>query len=394
MDSDTFTEVTGRSWFGRIGSSIKGVLFGLVLGGLATALLWWNEGRAVTTAKSLKEGAAAVVAVDSGAVQRDNDGKLVHLSGQATTSETLSDPVFAVSSTAIALRRTVEMYQWQQSSHSETHKKLGGGEETSTTYSYDKAWADHRVDSSEFKKPEGHANPSRMPYQGETWRAGTVTLGAFTLSTGLASQMTQFEPVAPPATTMPRLTESAAPIVRSGNGYYLGANPNTPQVGDLRISFSAVFPAVVSVIAKQTGSSLSGYPTHAGRTLEMLEPGVQPAAAMFKAALQRNTLLTWVLRLAGLLGLFLGLYSIFKPLAVLADVLPFLGSLVAAGIGFVAFLIAIMIWFVVVAIAWLVYRPLLGLGLLGAAAVALVQLVGRARTRRAAATPPPLPTPR
>ena len=31
MPGDSFTEVTSRSWFGRMGESIKGVIVGLVL---------------------------------------------------------------------------------------------------------------------------------------------------------------------------------------------------------------------------------------------------------------------------------------------------------------------------------------------------------------------------
>jgi hypothetical protein len=51
------TEVTSQSIFGRIGNSIVGMLFGFVLLVGSIILLFWNEGRAVATAKSLREGA-------------------------------------------------------------------------------------------------------------------------------------------------------------------------------------------------------------------------------------------------------------------------------------------------------------------------------------------------
>lgn len=393
MSDDSFTEVTSRGWGSRLGSSIKGVLFGFVIGGAGVVLLWWNEGRAVITAKSLAEGAASVVSIGSETVSGSHEGKLVHVTGLATTTETLTDPAFRIEAQAIALRRAVEMYQWQESRRSETRKKLGGGEETVTTYSYDKTWADHRIDSSEFKKPDGHSNPPRMPYESQDWQAATVRLGAFTLSSGLVGQMQAFEPLAPPATTSPRLPEAARRLFRTGNGFYLGNDPNSPQIGDLRVSFSAVRPSTVSIVARQSGSSLAGYQTKAGRTLEMLESGDRPADAMFKAAQQRNTVLTWILRAVGFLAIFLGLYSIFKPLAVLGDVVPFIGSALRAGIGVLAFLITVVVWLVVVALAWLYYRPILGLALLAVAVVALVLLVQRVRRSRSPATPPPLPTP-
>jgi hypothetical protein len=147
MSDDTFTEVTRRGWGSRLGASFKGILFGLVLGGAGTALLWWNEGRAVVTAKSLKEGAAVVVSVDNTIVRGGHEDMLVHTTGRAESRDTLQDPQLGVSVEAIALRRSVEMYQWQETSRSETKKKLGGGEETVTTYSYSKGWFDHRIDS-------------------------------------------------------------------------------------------------------------------------------------------------------------------------------------------------------------------------------------------------------
>ncbi|MCY2994909.1 MAG: hypothetical protein NTY19_44665 [Planctomycetota bacterium] len=61
--SDSFSEVTSQSWFSRLGNAIKGVLLGIILFVVAFPLLWWNEGRAVKTAKGLKEAGGAVVAV-------------------------------------------------------------------------------------------------------------------------------------------------------------------------------------------------------------------------------------------------------------------------------------------------------------------------------------------
>jgi len=62
-----------------MGGSIKGILFGLVAIPVCVILLWWNEGRAITTANSLKEGAA-------------NEKKLVHFSGEAKTESEIEDP--------------------------------------------------------------------------------------------------------------------------------------------------------------------------------------------------------------------------------------------------------------------------------------------------------------
>ena len=61
--SDSFREVTSVSWFGRIKRAVGGVIFGLILIVLMVIGLFWNEGRAVQTARSLAEGSGAVVSV-------------------------------------------------------------------------------------------------------------------------------------------------------------------------------------------------------------------------------------------------------------------------------------------------------------------------------------------
>ncbi len=66
---DTFSVTSSKSWGGRLMESIKSVLVGFVFFIASFPLLFWNEGRAVQTAKSLKEGLGAVVSVASDAVQ-------------------------------------------------------------------------------------------------------------------------------------------------------------------------------------------------------------------------------------------------------------------------------------------------------------------------------------
>src|SRR5690606_8641736 len=139
--ADSFTQTTSTSWFGRIKNSIGGLFFGILLVIAAIILLWWNEGRAVRVAKGLSEGAGIVVSVSADSVASEHEGKLVHLSGPLATDETLYDEVFAVTAPkALKLKRQVEMYQWTEQQSSKTEKKLGGGEETVTTYTYQKTW--------------------------------------------------------------------------------------------------------------------------------------------------------------------------------------------------------------------------------------------------------------
>src|SRR5580692_3300175 len=147
MDADSYTEFGGRSWGSRLIESIKGVLFGLVMFIVAFPVLFWNEGRAVQTAKSLEEGASEVVSVTADSVENTNEGKLVYVTGDATTTETLSDPEFGVTVSALKLQRVAEMYQWKESRNSHSEKKIGGGETTVTSYKYEKVWSPKLINS-------------------------------------------------------------------------------------------------------------------------------------------------------------------------------------------------------------------------------------------------------
>jgi hypothetical protein len=66
--------------------------------------------------------------------------------------------------------------------------------------------------------------------------------------------------------------------------------------------------------------------------------------------------------------MFIGTALVFKPLKVLADVLPLAGRIVGAGTGFIAFLLSAVSATTIIALSWLWYRPLLGIALLALAA--------------------------
>jgi Transmembrane protein 43 len=379
------TEVTSTSWFGRIGDSIKSFIFGLAIFAGSFFLLFWNEGRAVRTEKSLNEGKGAVVSIPSDRVNPANNQKLVHLTGKAVTAETLSDPDFLIAANAIKLRRNVEMYQWEEKKETSTRKKVGGGEERTTTYSYNKTWDSHPIDSSSFKEAEGHENPKAMPYDSRDAKAEHVTVGAFTLTPSLLDKMSDFEPIALTEQHLAALPgELKSKLKLHSNSFYAGADPATPQIGDARVTFSAVNPADVSVVSKQVGTSFEPYKASAGMDIEMLKRGVFPAEAMFESALRENTVMTWILRAVGFFLMFLGLAMFFRPISVLGDVLPFVGSMLAFGTGLFAFVIAGVLSVGTIGVAWVVYRPVLGIALMAVAIGMLVWFAIRGKKKVAA----------
>jgi hypothetical protein len=391
--SDSFREVMSTSWFGRIGRSIGGVLIGLLLVIAMIVLLFWNEGRAVTTAKALAEGAGVVVSIQPDAVDPGNDGKLVHVGGKVTTDSTPSDPDFGISAPGLRLERSVEMYQWKQDSKSETTTKLGGGEETVTTYTYSKEWSDRPIDSSDFKQPSGHSNPS-MEIRDQRYQVPQAALGAFTLDQPVLDLVSGEQRVAikpGQLSAVQSAFQGTAKVGIADGRIYLGRDPASPTVGDYRIGYTVVPAGDLSIIGKQAGSRFEPYATKAGYDLLMVDSGLVPADKMFAEAVTENTILTWILRAVGLAVMFIGFALLLGPLGVIADVIPFLGSIVRLGTGALAFVLALLVGVTTIAIAWFWYRPLLSIALVAIAlGVAYVlSRMGKAKGPAPATVPAP-----
>lgn len=384
--SDVFTETTRRGWLSRIASSVVGVLFGFLLIIGMIILLFWNEGRAVQTARSLAEGSGAVVSVAADSIDPANEGKLIHVTGDVVTDQTLTDPEFGITSTGIALIRNAEMFQWKEEQKSETRKTLGGGEETVTTYTYKKEWLDSPQDSSDFRQPSGHDNPE-MRWRDQTFALDAAQFGARRLDVQTLSRVGGNE--ARPVTQAEAQTVSSTfgDATVSQGRIYVGANPNAPQVGDQRISYQLAPLGLISVIAQQKGDGFDHYQTAAGDALFMVDRGNVAAADMFAEAVSANTMVTWILRAVGLLLLMIGFALTMGPVGVIADVIPFLGTIVRMGTGLVSFVLAILVGSAVIALAWFWYRPLLALAIL-AVGVLVFWLAGRYAKRQPAPVQP------
>lgn len=370
----SFTEVTHESWFSRIGNSLKGILFGLLIAAAAAVLLFWNEGRAVHRARTLAEGQGRVRAnVPIDRVNPELEAELVHMLGKATPEGLLTDEAFGVSlPNSLKLRRRVEMYQWIEREERETRKKTGGGTETVTSYSYSREWSEQPIDSSQFQSQGqseyGQGNPP-MPFRTTTMTASEIRLGAFRLSEGLVRQISTWVDIALIDSDLEHLPPELRERIQLSEGrFYLGDDPQNPQVGDVRIQFSQVEPQEISLIAQQVGSSFRPYQaTSAKGSIELLSIGQLSADEMFATAVQQNRTLTWIVRFAGFAIMGFGFNLVLRPFTVLADVLPFLGNLVGFGTTLVAFAAAAAVSFLTIAIAWLFYRPLLAVALVALA---------------------------
>ena len=61
--------------------------------------------------------------------------------------------------------------------------------------------------------------------------------------------------------------------------------------------------------------------------------------------------------------MFIGFCLLMGPLSVLADVIPFIGSIVGGATAFVSFFLTVGIGSIVVAVSWIAFRPMIGIPL-------------------------------
>ena len=258
-------KVVTTSYGQRVGNSFKGILTGIVLFIGGTILLWWNEGNSVKTDKMLNRAEEMTVPMDNiNKVDSDFEGKLAYAVGETVTQDSLLDEDFPVGSIAIKLQREVEYFQYEEHKNEKTKDKLGGGQETVITYDYPTEWTDKPINSDSFDGEEGkaHKNFILASFEDQEYYAEHVNFGAYHLANFQIKGFSGDEPALVNADdetlkvlneninkTAPQTTETSATTVASANTQYvhvsdnvvyIGKNPSSPQVGDVRITFTKI----------------------------------------------------------------------------------------------------------------------------------------------------------
>lgn len=363
--SDRIRRVRRQGVGSRLVNSVVGMLIGLLLIVVGVAGLAWNENRSVVTARSLTEGAGAVTSVSAMERGQVADGALIHLQGTAESGQELLDDATGLGGVGLRLDRTVEMYQWREEQRSETRELTGGTSETVTIYEYRRVWSETLIDSRNFQSPHDHRNPGAFPLESVRRFADPITVGVFTVPRELAEDISNGSTVAPTDTAIRKLSRRLSrSVVPDGSWLFSGANPSSPAIGDVRVQVTLTPEQPISMIGAQAGNTLSRYQTVAGNRLLMLSEGLVSAEEMFDRAQRDNIVLTWVVRLGGILALAIGFMLTMRPIRVVASIIPPLGRLVGAAGGIIAFTLALVVGLATIATAWLFVRPLIGGGLL------------------------------
>lgn len=352
MSEQNLKKLTHTSHWSRIKDVTIRIIPGILFLVGAFPVLFFNENRAVKKYQSLKDGVHSVVTVAPQALDQRDYGKLVHLTGMAKTEDILRDNELGLRLNAIALKRTVEMFQWKE------HKTQKGGEADVrlTVYSYNMQWDEYLRKSSSFLRKASddgveYKNPSRMPLRSTTLYANTVNVGEYTLSHNLIKSINNFKDYNIPVDMQFPKIQGYSASLKQGYVYY-GANYLKPKVGDIRVRFEIVSPQIVSTIAQQhNNNKLVPYTTSSGDQIELLHIGEHSAQKMLERESSSNNISTWVLRFCGFIMMLIGTSLLFRSLPVIA--------------------VAGLVTLTTIAIAWIMYRPFLALTLVvvGVAAV-------------------------
>jgi len=355
---DEYVEVSDApGCFEKLKDSIAKVGIGFVMLLISFPLLFWNEGRAVKRASDLEFGRGNVVSVKADKVA-DKEGELVHVSGALSAEEPATDPKFGVEVDAVGLERTVEMYQWKEKTDKEKR-----GDTTVTTYSYVETWSARAINSSGFNK-KGYTNPS-MPFESQSFYSPSVELGAYEVDQTLVSKWPIDKAHGLKSSDLSGFptANGRSATLDGGNVYY--GKPSSPAIGDVRVSYQKGPGGTATAIAALQNGTLIEYSNpEMNGTIAMLESGEKSADAMFQAAEDANTVMTWVLRLVGFLLMFFGFNLLFGPLDTIVRMIPIIGAVIDFGTTVIAAILAAAFSFITIAIGWIFYRPLIGILLL------------------------------
>lgn len=358
--ADQYTTSSTTGLGGRMGNSIKGVLFGLIMVVVSFGLLYWNEGRAVRTGNIIKQASQAPVVDATSAVPAD-PGKLVAANGILATGSTLTDTpnaygkgaTFNPGTEVLSLERRVEMYAWIEEKKTETTGNTGGSETEKTTYTYKKDWTTKPEASSNFQYPEGHLN-SALPLDSNTQVATDMTVGSLSLDSSNL-RLPDSERVNL-TKELVKLNVGTPESVLLNNYLNLPLNSTVgPNVGDVRISYFTVPSGKQAVVFGVVGdSTLDTFVDAKNGTLYRAFFGSKEMAV---ATMQsENQMLTWILRLVGFLLMWFGLMAVFGPISTFLDILPIAGSISRGLIAGVTFLVALVVSVVVILVGMILHN--------------------------------------
>ena len=245
--------ILGGSWAKKTGGGASLIISGVVF-------LTLNERRMVAQDKLriISESKAVhLVETDTKSIDHMLDGRLIHYVGTLQADEGAGDFYLNVESTAaiqiIQLRRTVEMYQWQERKHTKKTKDQETGEkETLTTYSYEKGWSSHSESVEHNVEKRNPAFPRELEGE-QIFGAKNITIGkedCLHLNQGQISQLSDWKPL---NLKLNLVTKDLPYGLYLNTGGKMLANSDNyfgNKIGDIRVYYDAILSGPYTALGK------------------------------------------------------------------------------------------------------------------------------------------------
>lgn len=361
-------------------------------------------------AKIIDEGLGECIEINNGRAISETNGSLVCVHGELTSHQDAIDPTTGVTiNNALVLIRDIEYYQRIEKKNDDQ-------------YIYEKGWYSSKIDSDNFENIEFRSKNERKTvshYTDDKFTSNLISCGEYELNSELKGMINCEENL-----NLDKLSNILIDEIKSKTGknvvicenyLYIKKHDNISKfnIGDIRIHYRyQVGPKLFTIVARQKNKSFEAYygknvkPPEESYELESnskteelnenliekknskehaktyenkgicgtikkfmndsikiiwLFEGDIPLDKCFHMKLEQEHKITWLLRLFGFILMTLGVYLFFGPLLALVKWIPILGTLVSFIFFLVSLSIGLSLSLITISIAWLFYRPIIGL---------------------------------
>ncbi len=275
-----------------------------------------SEHTTITESAAIKElNKNVLILPDTQSIHKKFNGKIVYVQGKVETQNLLTNAEFGIAAKSLALKCTVDYYQWH----------LATGTDKTFLNRYKKEWESYLSDVkgkdntliADYNKFEIYTKDSYLgayTVSDEILSTFSMPFNGYTLQLSSQQKENIQRKLIEKAQSRQEFSESLLAyneLVRNGedpslvhllqNGaVYLGLDPQNPRIGDMQIAFSlAPHEITMSAIVQQNGNTLEPYKNKHGEIItSVIESGEIGLEKLLSTAQFSTSDYQWIFRIA------------------------------------------------------------------------------------------------
>lgn len=273
----------------------KGIIY-MIVGILLFGLAIWLNGVDNQVADELRNN---FIDISSDVVDTKYNDLLVATNGSISYEKGALDTDLGVSVDSVVLKRNVEVFVWVEEEQHENGQ---------TSYVYKKKWSNELIDSSKFKFQERYENPKKIDYASKSFYASNVHLGLFTLGEANLDSLNKATKL------VPDISKKKLPKGYQISGDYISNSKNidSPEVGDIRISYTYSPDKNISVLAKQKNNTFDYYVTKNKSKVNITLSGIKTGSEIIDGFDKTNYVRNNLFVLASLIFITIGIICFLR----------------------------------------------------------------------------------